>query len=310
MPRFEVRRSIEIDASPEQVFQTVCDFRTWPTWSPWLCIEPDAKVEFSADTTSVGSVYTWDGDLVGEGEIEHRLLQPSRLIEEEIRIKKPFSSTSKITFEFASSGAGVKVTWSMYGALPWFLSWMKSMMETLVGMDYERGLKMLKESIETGQVLSTTSIRGIESVGPLRMAGVRKTCATVDMGPSMKAAFEESREKLCQAGLPTDGLGISVYHKFDMKAQVFDYTSGFILPDTVAEVPDTLSSWSLPASQALAIEHVGSYANLGNAWSAGHKFVHHKKLKQSKAGCYEVYRNRPEEVPPAEMKAEIFLPLR
>ena len=55
-------------------------------------------------------------------------------------------------------------------------------------MDYERGLRMLKEWIETGEILSETTIRGIETVGPLRMAGVRKTCPVSEIGTSMKAA--------------------------------------------------------------------------------------------------------------------------
>ena len=33
----------------------------------------------------------------------------------------------------------------MRGALPWFLFWMRPAMETFIGMDYERGLKMLKD---------------------------------------------------------------------------------------------------------------------------------------------------------------------
>ena len=69
-------------------------------------------------------------------------------------------------------------------------------MEVFIGMDYERGLKMLKEWIETGQVLSKTTIPGVESVGPLRMAGVRKTCPISEVGPSMGAAFAEATQKL------------------------------------------------------------------------------------------------------------------
>lgn len=46
------------------------------------------------------------------------------------------------------------------------------MMKTFIGMDYERGLKMLKEWIETGTVLSKTNARGIETVRPMRMAGI------------------------------------------------------------------------------------------------------------------------------------------
>ena len=51
MPRFHVQRSIQINASPEEVFNTVADFGTWTKWSPWLCSEPDAKVTVTASVT-------------------------------------------------------------------------------------------------------------------------------------------------------------------------------------------------------------------------------------------------------------------
>jgi effector-binding domain-containing protein len=187
---------------------------------------------------------------------------------------------------------------------------MRSMMELFIGMDYERGLMMLKEWIETGQILSQTKIHGVRSVGPLRMAGVRKTCPRTEVGPSMKTACAEATQKFAEHHLPTDGQAISVYHKFDMKADTFDYTSGFVLPESVDSVPAALSSWSIPQTQALSVEHIGSYKHLGNGWSAAHQFARYKKLKQSKVGTYEIYHNDPKETSPAELRTEIFLPLK
>lgn len=172
MPKFHVQRSTIINDTPANVFAKVADFGTWTKWSPWLCAEPDAEVHVSEDSSSVGSVYSWKGEVVGEGEIEHRKLEPGKLIDEEIRFVKPFKSKSDVSFDSEAVDGGTKITWHMKGSMPWFLFWMIPQMEVFIGMDYERGLKMLKESIETGTILSTVNVRGIESVGPLRMAGV------------------------------------------------------------------------------------------------------------------------------------------
>ena len=310
MPRYHVHRSIQIAANPQKVFDTVADFGTWTTWSPWLCVEPDAKVEVTEDASSVGSIYSWKGEIVGQGEIEHRELQPGRLIDEEIRFVKPFKSKSDVAFEMEPAGNGTKLTWHMRGSLPWFMFWMTPQMEVFIGMDYERGLKMLKELIETGRLHSETKIRGVESVGPIRMAGVRRTCALREIGPSMDAAFAEARRKLSQHDLPTDGAAMSVYHNCNLKTQIFDYTSGFVLPDASNSVPAELSSWSLPRTKALCVEHLGSYDHLGNAWSAAYQFARYKKLKQSKAGAFEIYKNDPKVTSPAELRTEIYLPLK
>lgn len=310
MPRFHVQRSIQINTTPEKVFDTVADFGTWTKWSPWLCSEPDAKVTVTEDASSVGSIYAWKGEVVGQGEIEHRQLDPGRLIDEEIRFVKPFKSKSDVAFEMEPAGEGTKLTWHMRGSLPWFMFWMKPMMEPMIGMDYERGLMMLKDLIETGQILSQTKILGVESVGPLRMAGVRTNCALRDIGRSMDASFAEAKQQLSQHGLPTDGTMLTVYHTCNLKTQMFDYTSGFALPESAGSVPTELSSWSIPSTRALSVEHIGTYKHLGNAWSAANQFARYKKLKQRKVGTFEIYKNDPKETDPAELRTEIFLPLK
>lgn len=310
MPKYHVHRSTTISATPQDVFERVADYGSWTSWSPWLCAEPEAEVTITEDPASVGSVYSWKGEVVGQGEIEHLRLEPGRLIEDEIRFVKPFKSRSHVSFEFEPAANGTRITWHMRGALPWFLFWMTPMMETFIGMDYERGLKMLKEWMETGTVLSRTKIRGIEPVGPLKVAGVRRSCSMSEIEPSMTSAFAEATQKLSYAQIPVDGDPISVYHRFDMKQQIFDYTSGFVIPLSWPSVPEELSSWSIPQMKAFIVQHTGSYANLGNAWSAAHQHTRYKKLKQSKVGTYEIYRNHPAETPPAELRTDIYMPLR
>lgn len=310
MPAYHVYRSTVIDASPEKVFDAVADFSTWTTWSPWLCAEPDAEVNVSADSSSVGSLYSWQGEVVGQGEIEHTKLEPGKLIEEEIRFIKPFKSVSAVWFELEPSGDSTKITWHMRGKLPWFLFWMTPMMEGFIGMDYERGLRMLKEWLETGRILSDTKIRGKETVGPLHMVGVRKTSSMSDLGPSMETAIREATEAFQSAGL-TIGEGISVYHDFKIKTQIFDYTSGFVVEAVPENLPAGLNSWSISEMSAFAVEHVGAYEHLGNGWSAAHQHVRNKKgLKPSKVGGYERYKNNPCDTPPEDLRTEIYIPLR
>lgn len=310
MPAYHVQRSIFIDADKETVFQKVVDYSTWTTWSPWLCAEPDAQVTVTENSSSVGSVYSWKGEVVGQGEIEHKRLEPGRLIEDEIRFVKPFKSRSDVSFDLETSGDGTRVTWHMKGSLPWFLFWMTGQMEIFIGMDYERGLKMLKEWIETGTILSDTKTHGVEPVGPLKMAGLRRQCSAKEIAESMQEAYDQVKAVWCQHDLPTGGDGISVYHHFDMKAMTFDYTCGFLIPETLAEVPSELTTWSINRCNALRVEHVGSYDNVGNGWSAAHQYARYKKLKQSKAGTFELYKNDPDETPSAELRTEIFLPLK
>lgn len=308
MPKFHIQRSIEIDASPEQVFDAVADFSKWRIWSPWLCAEPDAEVNVTGEPSSIGAVYSWKGEVVGQGEIEHiRFERPNR-IENEIRIRKPFKSRSAVTFDLESVGGGAKLTWHMDGSLPWYLFFLTSMMEVFIGMDYERGLRMLKEWIETGTILSKTVNRGIVSVGPLRMAGIRKTCSLQDIGPEMESALCHAAEKVNQHGISPQGV-MTVYHTANLKTQIFEFTSGIIISESDTPPPE-LSVWFIPTMKALHLEHEGALEHLGNAWSSAHQIARYRRIKQARVGTFEIYRNNPRETPPAETHADVYMPLR
>ena len=309
MPAYHVEKSIEIKAPVDRVYEFVADYETWTSWSPWLGAEPDAKVIITGERCSVGSCYCWSGDIVGEGEIEHIQLSPGKSIRDEIRFVKPFKSQSRVSFELQPTGSDTtKITWAMDGKLPFFLFWMKSMMTTLIGMDYERGLKMLKEVIETGKVASHTDVRGLESVGPLNVAGVRKQCTMDTINEAMEGVFDEAKSRLEAAGISICGEVITVYHHVDLKAKTMDFTAGFV----VSELKEAagISTWSLPVSRALAVGHRGSYDHLGNAWSAAYQVARYKKWKLSKQGTFEIYRNDPKQVEPAELLTDVYLPLR
>lgn len=310
MSGFHVERSIQIAASPEQVFDSVADFRTWSTWSPWLIADPDAQVTISPKADEVGATYAWQGEVVGAGEIEHQRLDRPRRIEDQLRFLKPFPSRSRVVFEIQPVGDQSQLTWHMWGSLPWFMFWMRSMMQTFIGMDYARGLKMLKEWIETGRIQSQVHIKGNVTVEPLHMLGVRGTCAVVDVGPAVAAACQQAAQRLRQLDLPTNGGMITVYHRFDTKRGAFDCTAGFVVPESSLARAEGLAAWSHPAGQALCVEHTGSYEHLGNAWSVANSIARYRKLKLCRKATFELYKTTPPETPTSELRTEIYLPLR
>lgn len=310
MPEYHVDRSIQINASPEKVFDAVADYSTWTTWSPWLIADPEADVTVTEDASSVGSVYAWNGSVTGQGECEHQQLDRGVRIDDEIRFFKPFKSVAKVAFDFEPIGDGTRVTWYMDGAMPFFMGWMIPMMKTFIGMDYTRGLKMLKEWLETGNIKSQSDFKGVVTLGPLRIAGIRQVTTLDNCADAMCTAFSEATEKLTAAGIPTDGKGASVYHHFDTKTGTFDFSAGFVIPDSTGEVPAGMTDWATPPVDAFCVSHTGSYQHLGNPWSAANQIVRYRKLKQSKIGAVEIYQNHPDDTPEAELVTEIYLPLR
>lgn len=309
MAAFNVERSIVIDAPSEKVFDTVVDYGTWTGWSPWLCIDNSAEVTVTDDPRSVSSIYHWAGEVVGEGEMEHVELDRPHSIKDELRFIKPYRSTSKVRFVIESAPGGTEISWQMFGSLPWFLIWMRSSMETFIGMDFERGLKMLREKIETGEVLSQTEVMGIEAIESRDIFGVRKSCSIDEISPEMKKAVETTTSKFSENGIAADGEMVSAYHPVDLKKRRFDFTSGFCV-DSGGGPPSGLAHCHIPAGKALHIRHVGSYENLGNSWSGAYQYARYKKIKIAKKDAFEVYRNDPSDTPPAELITDIYLPVK
>jgi len=310
MPRYHVARSIEIAATPRQVFEAVADYETWTTWSPWLLADPEAKVTVSSPANQTGSTYAWEGKVTGQGVLHHRQLIPDKLVDDELRFLKPFKSTCDNSFDFQPTSTGTQLTWNMRGSMPWFMFWMIPMFRTFIGMDFQRGLIMLKDWIETGAIPSQVEVCGAQSIGPLRVAGLADSTPVDEVAKKMDRTFHDARAEFSKVGLKP-GAPVSVYTRFQVKKGVFDYLSGFELPlGQSLPAGSRLKLWDLPAVRAFHVRHTGSYRHLGNGWSVANQLVRHLKLKQRSCGTFEIYRNWPGEVSESELVTDIYLPLK
>lgn len=311
MPTYTVARSQRISARIDRVFETVVDFNTWSAWSPWLIAEPTAKVQVRPTPGLVGSVYAWDGDLIGAGEIQHRRIEPGKEIEDDLRFSRPMKSNCQVAFHFQPHGDETEVTWTMQGNLPWFMFWLTPMLKTVIGMDYGRGLAMLKDWIETGTIPSKVKLMGTEQIGPIRMAGITGSCSVDDVGSSVERTLEQTRKVFKTQRIPLVGPMMTVYTRFSVNRATFNYIAGYAVDDQV-RIPSNadLKVWKMPAGFALRVEHTGSYRHLGNAWSFANQAARYSRLKQRRIGTFEIYRNSPEDVPEDQLLTDIYLPLK
>ena len=310
MPAYELSRSVTINCAPRQAFDLVSDYSTWTEWSPWLLADPDAKVDVSEDPRSVGSKYEWKGEITGQGELITTKLQSPERMNADLNFLKPFPASAKTSFLVEPCNSGTKLTWTMQGKLPWFLFWMIPMLKTLIGMDYQRGLNMIKDLVELGGIPSRLVFHDREEVQGFKMAGVTGSCAVDDISQSMEKTFTETHSEFRKLGLPMDGAMISVYTKFRMKTGVFEYICGYIIPEEVDVHSQKLTVWKMPPGRVYRLEHIGSYRHLGNAWSAANQIVRARKWKQSRIGTYEIYRNADLGQDETQAITEIFLPLK
>lgn len=278
-------------------------------WSPWFIMETSAQIKLTGEDGKIGTIHAWNGDIIGAGEMEITAKTENKSIDYDLRVFKPWKSTAKTSFRLAEDGNKTTVTWTMEGQLPMLLGGMKSMMEAWIGMDYERGLRMLKEYAETGAVISEVNILPNQKTEAFQYVGIRNTCAIDDVGPAMERDFETLEKK--SPNLSTTGLAFSIYHHYDLKRRGCSYTSGLGVANFPSELEVPFNTGQVASTQALVVEHNGPYENLGNAWSAGYSYLRAHKLKQNRTQHpYEIYLNNPKKTYPKDLKTVLYFPLR
>lgn len=293
MPIFIVEKSIEIEAPIDKVYASIRDFREWVPWSPWLISEPDCPLDYGED----GKSYSWEGKIIGSGKMEVLNEEAPRSIEYRLSFFKPWKSVNETRFHLSEQGSGTKVSWSMQGSLPFFMFFLKGMMTAWVGMDYDRGLKMMKDYLEKGSVPSKVEFENGKTAEGFSYVGIRSTSHLSEIGSSMERLFGELFAAMEKSGLEAAGAPFSLYHKWKMSKGMAEYTCGVPVKSLPSGLPDTLTSGEVPTATVYAVTHTGPYRHIGNAWSAGMMHAQAKVFaKDKRFQPYEVYLNDPREV--------------
>ena len=310
MPKVNVEASIEIAASRERVHEVLVDFNTWPIWSPWLYLEPDARLEYRGEVGQTGHGYDWVGRKTGAGGMT--LLHSSlERIDCDLQFLKPYKSEAEVAFDLEAVDASTtRLTWHMKSSLPFFMFWMKATMVGMITSDYHRGLALLKDYLETGSTHSSTKIDGIVDVEALYYVGAKGAGFIRELGPSMEESFKTLTDTSTARQYSISGLPFVLYNSMDIKTGHCDYTAALPTFDpTPVESP--LVSALRPECRALKVIHAGPYKHLGNAWSLIMAEAREQKLKINKSlPPFERYLNDPDEVDEDDLITEIYLPLK
>ena len=330
--KYSVNRSIVVDADIATVRSHLADFSKWPAWSPWSVLEPKHKSGVDGEMGEIGSSMSWDGDVIGSGSITLTGQSESQL-NYDLAFIAPWKSQAKTSFllepvevkeeggaSLSSNGKpsqSTKVTWAMDSEMPFFLFFMIGMIKAMVGMDYDRGLLMLKSVVETGKVDADTSNEGIVDFSGFSYVGLARTSHMDDMPEHMSADFEQLMQACKRIGSEPAHI-LSIYNKVKFTKQLFSYTSSVAGVDAEALKTELASaklisrkvaSGEVKSQKMMQIKHRGSYKYLGNAWSMGHLTIRANKLKHNGAP-FEYYHNDPADTPENELLTSIYFPIK
>lgn len=306
MPKMFIERSITIDAPASKIYKIVSDFNEWIPWSPWLLMEPEAKVEVASDAQS----YTWEGARTGTGNMKILEARENEFLDFDLHFLKPWKSHANTQISLSSEGKSTKVTWVMHSQLPFFLFFMKKMMEAYVGADYERGLDMLKAYAETGGVPSQLDFEGAAHFEGTQYIGIKTNCSLDTVGTQMASDFGRLGKCMEDHGLVPEKT-MSIYHKWDIPKNRVTYTALMGLKELPASIPEGMYTGTLPATPCYALKHTGRYHHLGNAWATLYTMMRNKEIKHNKKiDPFEMYLNDPSQTAEKDLETRVFMPVR
>lgn len=307
MPKIHIDKSIFINKKPAEVYSKLNDFEHWKSWSPWLILEEEVKVTIAKD----GKYYEWLGDITGSGNMTVLKEEKNKSIEYNLTFLKPWKSVADVAFLLKEEGEGTRVHWTMNSKLPFFLFWMKKMMIAYVGMDYDRGLNLLKDYVEDGKVHSKLDIKGYGSIEGYNYVGFKTECPLDQMGDRMRVDFEklmpfmkvENSDKI-------SGNAFSIYHEWDPIKNKVSYTAGVPISTPPNELLEGMITGTIPSSKCFSVVHNGPYRHAGNPWSALYSRQRAKKFKLNKrVHPMEVYMNSPKDTSENDLKTEVIFPI-
>jgi len=291
MPKLVIERSIEVTAPIQNVYAIIADLNQWRPWNPWLITEPETRVDVSPN----GKSYQWQGQITGSGQMQIVSEREPHSVRLELTFVKPFKSKAQVHFELEPSADGCLVNWGMRGSLPFFLFFLTKTMTKVLGMDYDRGLLMLKDFVEAGSVPSRIEVKGESSFPGCRYVGIDCYNAISDLGEQMLRDFDKLRIWQQATGTKLAGDAFCIYRKWEIVAGRVRYTIGVPVHEPPARLPSGLVHGEIPELKTFVLDHVGAYRHLANAWSAVEQMSRGKIFHPSRAfPPFETYPRGPD----------------
>lgn len=149
---FHIERSVETDASVQDIYAILSDLNQYPKWSPWQDRDPGLQQVIEVHPGVVGSRLTWKGNKdVGSGRMIVTEAQSNQEIALKLEFSRPFTTTNKVRWTIERLEDKRKITWAMDGVNDSLMPRVFGMfmdMDSIIGRDFEKGLGSLKTLAE------------------------------------------------------------------------------------------------------------------------------------------------------------------
>lgn len=316
--RFSIRQSLTVHQQKDGIADSVVHLKGWAAWSPWLNSGISAQAIADGANSTLNQSLIWQHILAGEVHLSNKKEireENSNTILQTIRFHQPFDCEAHLQWRITQINPTTSsVELSMEGTLPFQYRYLARRMETILFMDIDRSLKLLKDHLENGVINSAINIEGITQQPDRYLVGLRNSCTTNALDSAMQETFVELL-RLLELNNITVNKTLSCYYDFGINAnKQCEFLCAAITdtPMKESEIPAPLVVRKIKGSKTLKINYTGDYKHLGNAWVTGLTYIRAKGLKvRKRIPPYEIYVHTDANSPaPQEWKTELYIPIR
>jgi uncharacterized protein YndB with AHSA1/START domain len=146
---FAIRRSIDIAAPADRVYDYIVEPRKWSEWSVWTRRDPNMRVVYSGPPFGMGARWTWESKSEGNGTMEFTRVEPNRRVEYALFFPD-FNMRSTGELRLEPANGTTRVTWTNEGDVGGnpLKHYLAAAMDRMVGPDFQQGLANLKALAE------------------------------------------------------------------------------------------------------------------------------------------------------------------
>lgn len=307
-----VERSALLEAPPAVVFTVLNGYHSFNQWSPWLELDPDAKLVFEGPATGVGAKMSWEGNSeVGFGSQEILESQPYERIRQRLTFGG-FDGDFTSTYLLSPEGEGTRLVWrfdadygnSLVGRYFGLLS------ERMVGPDYEKGLARLAAFVARlprGD-FGMLRIEPVETAAePIVYMAVRSAANANAIGVALSVAWSRLYGFAHSEGLRPAGAPLAIYRNREEDTLLLE--AAIPVDRAPAAAAEPIRAGTLPAGRAMRATYQGSYAGLGAVHDQIQAYIAAAGLERN-GDAWERYVSDPAKTAPAELITEVYYPIQ
>ena len=309
---FSFKRSKVIKAPTSVVYDLVNDYQEWPRFSPWLEQDIDAVLTYKDKTFGIDAGYSWDGKILGIGNMQTIDVLDNKIIKQHIEFVKPIESKSNINWSFEQVEGGTKVTWNMDGNQDFitklYVAFAGSI-EKNTGPDFERGLFKLDSIVQSDMRKYSITIEGVTQHSGGFYLYNTTSCKIKDLEQKKQDMMPKVGGYAISNNVTMAGKPFVIFHKWDLENDTVMFSCCIPTTSRIETSGSNILTGQLQPFKAVKTVLKGDYVNSEEAWNTTMAYIKENNLVEPINGpVLEIYVTDLKSTPnPAHWITEIYL---